>query len=340
MADRLETVQITGLGTSAAPQDYTVAGSQVVELLAVQATFDGSAVAGSFVPCVQIITDSGHVLGTCVAASANPGEVIEATFAPFLRSPTTGGGGSGNYTQRVLSLPTLWAYWPLQDAAAGAKAIDASPFGGFLDQEGAPTYHQAGPGGNLPYAVSFAGALEPLPVPPPPFLNDGFADTGSDLGGQAIAVGGHAPFSFGCWLNPSNAPGTVTYQPLLSKYIGSSPISGISLALSSGHIWVNRGGGGANTVVTSVGTIPDSAWSFICATYDGTDVRFYIGETFDSLAANAATVSNSGDAWLAAGVGQFNTEVFHYDGLMAGAFITGSTLTDADVAGLAGSLFA
>lgn len=90
-----QTVQITGLGSDPAPQDYVVKDSQTIELRAVTATFDGSSAGQTFQPCVQIITDSGHVLAAVPAAVSQDGDVVEITFAPFLRAATSGPGGSG-----------------------------------------------------------------------------------------------------------------------------------------------------------------------------------------------------------------------------------------------------
>jgi hypothetical protein len=88
MSSTLQTVQITGLGTEPAPLDYLVKDSQVIGLETVIATFDGSGVGSAFVPCVQIITDSGHILASCPAAAAAAGDVVEVTFAPFLKQPS------------------------------------------------------------------------------------------------------------------------------------------------------------------------------------------------------------------------------------------------------------
>jgi hypothetical protein len=95
MSSSTQTTQITGLGTHAAPLDYVVKDSQVIGLEAVTATFDGSAVGSGFQPCVQIITDSGHVLASCPAAAAAAGDVVEVTFAPFLRAAAAAVVGSG-----------------------------------------------------------------------------------------------------------------------------------------------------------------------------------------------------------------------------------------------------
>jgi hypothetical protein len=81
--------QILGFATGAAPRNRTTKDSELFELLAVSATFDGTAAAGDFVPAVVIISDSGDVVGRfpCAAVLAT-GDSAFVTFAPFLRNDT------------------------------------------------------------------------------------------------------------------------------------------------------------------------------------------------------------------------------------------------------------
>lgn len=78
--------QITGFPVRAAPNSRTTKDSENFELLAVNATFDGSAASVAFLPAVEVVSDSGavvgrHVTGETVAAGGS----AEVTFAPFLR---------------------------------------------------------------------------------------------------------------------------------------------------------------------------------------------------------------------------------------------------------------
>jgi hypothetical protein len=123
------TTQIAGLGTSDAPQDYAVVSSQVFELLAVTATFDGSGAAGDFLPCVEIITDSGHSLGTCVAGTVTAGDSAEVTFAPFLKAASSGGGGG--LTVQGIQLQTSTAPTTIVPGVLGNHFVEsATNFGG------------------------------------------------------------------------------------------------------------------------------------------------------------------------------------------------------------------
>lgn len=78
--------QITGFGKKAAPNQRVTKDSEHFELLAVQATFDGSGASADFVPAVVVISDSGEVVGRFPASAVvSAGGSAEVTFAPFLR---------------------------------------------------------------------------------------------------------------------------------------------------------------------------------------------------------------------------------------------------------------
>lgn len=88
-----EDVQIR-LGDGAAPQSYGVPNATQIVPLAINATFDGTGAAGSFLPTVEIVSDGGVVVArvpcqTTVAAGAS----AEVTFAPFLRAESGGACG-------------------------------------------------------------------------------------------------------------------------------------------------------------------------------------------------------------------------------------------------------
>lgn len=89
-ADR--TQQILPGGQSAAPFSYTVPASFAFSLLGVRATFDGASAAGAFLPCVQLVSDSGQVMAQSVGSSVAAGDSADVTFAPFLGEQASGGG--------------------------------------------------------------------------------------------------------------------------------------------------------------------------------------------------------------------------------------------------------
>ena len=87
-----------------APKSYTIAGAQEIILKGVSASFDGSGAASSWVPAVQIVDPSGHVVGTypCGTALA-AGASADVAWFP----------GVGGQSQATGS--TTQAYSPLLD---------------------------------------------------------------------------------------------------------------------------------------------------------------------------------------------------------------------------------
>ncbi len=78
-------VQIAGLATHAAPLIRVTKDAEDFLLLAVNATFDGSAAGVAFLPCVEVISDAGLVVARSVGTeTVAAGDTAEVTFAPFL----------------------------------------------------------------------------------------------------------------------------------------------------------------------------------------------------------------------------------------------------------------
>jgi hypothetical protein len=89
------TLQILGLGTSAVPLDYTASGDQALDLVAVNADYNGGGAGVDWQPVVEIISTAGHVMARGVGPTITAGDSASVTFAPFLKTAETDGGGSG-----------------------------------------------------------------------------------------------------------------------------------------------------------------------------------------------------------------------------------------------------
>src|SRR5215471_18860915 len=59
-------IAIVTRATTSAPKDYTFAGGQEVLLKAVRAVFDGTSAAGTFVPALQIVDETGDRMCTAI----------------------------------------------------------------------------------------------------------------------------------------------------------------------------------------------------------------------------------------------------------------------------------
>jgi hypothetical protein len=88
--------QIIPLGSAAAPASWTLPPAFSIVPEVVYAMYDGSGAAGAYIPTLEIISDSGHVIGKIpMDNSVAAGSSVEATWAPFLRS---GGGAAAAST--------------------------------------------------------------------------------------------------------------------------------------------------------------------------------------------------------------------------------------------------
>ena len=83
--------QIRGLGESPAPLTYTVPGAQEIVLKSLFASFDGTAAASAWFPCVRVRAPGGGIVGEYITqASVAAGSSADVSFAPFLRGATAG----------------------------------------------------------------------------------------------------------------------------------------------------------------------------------------------------------------------------------------------------------
>lgn len=101
-------------GSGSAPQNYTVPGSQVIDLLSAIATFDGTSAAGDFVPVFEVRSPGGSLMAQGKGATVTAGSSRTVTFAPFLDEPAaTSPAASGALTlitKTVLSVNATFAF--------------------------------------------------------------------------------------------------------------------------------------------------------------------------------------------------------------------------------------
>jgi Concanavalin A-like lectin/glucanases superfamily len=128
-------LQLSVPQVAAAPLDYVVPGAQLIELVALNAVFDGSGAAAAFLPAVEIISDSGHTVSrSIVDTQVAAGGSAEVTFAPFLRRSGGAccGSSASGYSATVLATGPD-AAWPL-DETSGTTAHDQTGNGHDLGE--------------------------------------------------------------------------------------------------------------------------------------------------------------------------------------------------------------
>lgn len=81
---------------AAAPKQYTISGSQELLIKSIDASFDGSGAATSWVPAVQLLDSAGELIGTYpMDSSLAAGASADVSFFPSLKRGSGGSGGGG-----------------------------------------------------------------------------------------------------------------------------------------------------------------------------------------------------------------------------------------------------
>jgi hypothetical protein len=113
--------QIAALASSPVPKVYTLPSGVEFTLKAVNASLDGSGAASSFLPCVTILSDSGHVIVRAVdtAVSVAAGGTAEVSWFPGVKH-----AGAASLSLDWSSPQQVVPILELGEAAAG-------PFTGF-----------------------------------------------------------------------------------------------------------------------------------------------------------------------------------------------------------------
>lgn len=101
---------IGGLGTKAAPLDYKIPKSLEVLPRSIKATFDGTGAGGSFLPTLQVIADSGDVVGSYpVDTAVVAGASADVSWFPRLRRLSVSSGlGVCGETDVALANPGIY----------------------------------------------------------------------------------------------------------------------------------------------------------------------------------------------------------------------------------------
>ena len=92
-------VSLSVLGDQDAPVTYTVPGAQEIVVKTCQATYDGTAAGGPFLPIVQFVSPAGRVIATAQGPSVAAGSIADVSFFPHVAAAAAAAGATGTYCE-------------------------------------------------------------------------------------------------------------------------------------------------------------------------------------------------------------------------------------------------
>jgi hypothetical protein len=342
------TLQIQGLGTHSVPLDYTVSGAQSFGLVAIRAQFDGAAAAGSFKPCVQLVSPAGTIMSQTISDTVAAGSAADVTFLPFRRRIGTAASGQ-TYAQIITALQatnTLVAEWNLDEGAS--PYADTS---GFAPGDPSTMTRQV-------RVVPMTQRYTPGPFlgaqggPAVAFNFDGDGSTSSgDFLTDAIASPsryyflGNLPFSVVFWVVPF--PGVATHD---GPIVSTIHVTGFGAPTAHDDGWrLNVTYPGlipqlqracdvlaAGTYDTCAGpALSTTQWSMLSGTYDGANMKLYVNGALQTTTASAGAITSTAtNATIGAGIHKLGDFATWYYGAAARGSIWASTLSATDMASL------
>jgi hypothetical protein len=138
-------VVISASQVIAAGQGYTVPSAQEITVRAVRAQFNGAAAAGSYVPTLQIVGDSGLVVAECpVGATVAAGASADVSWFPGVKAAASTAPAGGGLEFDTYPQAGQWLYLETDGPASspggfGVELFDKSGNGVDL------TTHSGGP---------------------------------------------------------------------------------------------------------------------------------------------------------------------------------------------------
>lgn len=138
MADR----QFNPLGQESAPAGWTLPANLQLLLKQAYASFDGTGAAGSFQPCLEIVSDSGHTVGAYTASTVAAGASADVTFFPRVAgSGTSGGGATGAVAYLTGSTSSIPSGGSARVGFTSFFTTDSTVFGTATTAVASPPFH-------------------------------------------------------------------------------------------------------------------------------------------------------------------------------------------------------
>ena len=255
--------QILVAGTSPAPLSYTVPNAIEAALLCVNASLNGAAASGAFLPTVEIVSDGGVVVARCPCFTtiAAGGSAEVSWFR--LRTGTPVQAAQTTYENLILTTPGLRAYWKL-DETSGSTAFDSGNAGVDLPYQNSPTLGQP-PLADVT-AVSFTAALSQ-------FVGH-YVSTGS------LPLQGNHQMTVEYWIKTTNAVTTAHVWSDSGAADGRFfRVEQSALGIPTFSIFGTDATGHSLSGATAVN---DGAVHYLVGTFDGTTMKWYVDAVLDA----------------------------------------------------------
>jgi len=225
---------------------------------------------------------------------------------------------AGSFTDWVLALPGVWAYWPLQEASG--DAIDQGSTHADMQPVGTPAYHSAGPNTvDLTYAVRLTGS------PQNTITDDSFYNTADDL-----SIGSLTDFTAMCWINPDSAATSSWRLPIIGTRDSFRLGWILQILETSRQLTYSSGNGSANDNVIGPAVTMDD-WSLVAVTRDAGAINLYVNGAWVADGTGVLAASGHGIRLGAADFATSDPDSYHFYGDMAGAVFVDSPLSGADI---------
>jgi hypothetical protein len=123
---------IAPLGSHATPASWQLPAALEVLTKLAYAKYNGAGAAGSYLPLLRLISDSGQVAAEAVATTTiAAGASADVTWLPFRPCPPSANWPNNNQSAAGLAFGP-WAYWKLNEANGVTPAADSSGHGRSL----------------------------------------------------------------------------------------------------------------------------------------------------------------------------------------------------------------
>jgi hypothetical protein len=230
---------------------------------------------------------------------------------------------AGSFTDWVLALPGVWAYWPLQDASG--DAVDYGPSHADLQPVGTPAYHAAGPNSSdLAYAVELTGTVQTS------ITDDSFVDS-ADVLDLADLDSASASLTVLCWIRPLPGSDPDATLPIIGTWDTHRTGWVLYLGATTRQLTWNQGNGSASDFLLGP-PLANDTWTLVAATRAAStsEVVLYVNGSevaSDILSSFDAGAALGGIRLGAVDLDNTDPDAYHFYGDMAGAVYVDSALT-------------